>query len=159
MDELGPRRLVAAFASPIAEMLLRFGIELGFQCVLVEPDPTKLLGPPRPHGDIYVHDLGAAGLDANTDVVLTDHHRSEIGTMLKDALDADTRWIGIVGKPSVPGPHVEALRRLGVAEGQIKRVHRPVGLNIGSHTPADIAVAILAGLIADRNGRPGGFEF
>jgi xanthine/CO dehydrogenase XdhC/CoxF family maturation factor len=38
-------------------------------------------------------------------------------------------------------------------------VHRPIGLNIGSRTPAEIAVATLAGLIADRNGRPGGFEF
>jgi xanthine/CO dehydrogenase XdhC/CoxF family maturation factor len=38
-------------------------------------------------------------------------------------------------------------------------VHRPIGLNIGSHTPPEIAVATLAGLIADRNGRPGGFEF
>jgi xanthine/CO dehydrogenase XdhC/CoxF family maturation factor len=38
-------------------------------------------------------------------------------------------------------------------------VHRPIGLNIGSRTPAEIAVATLAGLIADRNHRPGGFDF
>jgi xanthine dehydrogenase accessory factor len=38
-------------------------------------------------------------------------------------------------------------------------VHRPVGLNIGSRTPAEIAIATLAGLIADRNGRAGGFHF
>jgi len=41
----------------------------------------------------------------------------------------------------------------------IARVHRPIGLNIGSRTPPEIAVATLAGLLADRNGRPGGFEF
>jgi xanthine dehydrogenase accessory factor len=46
-----------------------------------------------------------------------------------------------------------------VSEAEIARVHRPVGLNIGSRTPAEIAVATLAGLIADRNGRPGGFSF
>jgi xanthine dehydrogenase accessory factor len=46
-----------------------------------------------------------------------------------------------------------------VPEEEIGRVHRPVGLNIGSRTPAEIAVAVLAGLIADRNDRPGGFEF
>ena len=45
----------------------------------------------------------------------------------------------------------------GVADSEIARVHRPIGLNIGSRTPAEIAVATLAGLIADRNGRPGGF--
>ena len=41
----------------------------------------------------------------------------------------------------------------------IDRVHRPVGLNIGSRLPAEIAIATLAGLLADRNGRPGGFTF
>jgi xanthine/CO dehydrogenase XdhC/CoxF family maturation factor len=48
---------------------------------------------------------------------------------------------------------------LGVSKEEIARVHRPVGLNIGSRTPAEIAVSTLAGLIADRNGRQGGFEF
>ena len=51
------------------------------------------------------------------------------------------------------------LRELGVEEEDINRVHRPVGLNIGSRTPPEIAVATLAGLIADRNARPGGFTF
>jgi xanthine/CO dehydrogenase XdhC/CoxF family maturation factor len=153
------RRLVAVFESPVAEMLLRFGVELGFQSVLVEPDPTKLMGAPRPHGDLFVHDLAAAGLDDGTDVVLTDHHRPEIGDVLKEALASHTRWIGIVGSPKVEPPHVAALQRLGVGDDRIARVHRPIGLNIGSRTPAEIAVAILAGLIADRNDRPGGFEF
>ena len=63
------------------------------------------------------------------------------------------------GQPEAEGPHGAALRERGVPEDEIARVHRPVGLNIGSRTPAEIAVAVLAGLIADRNGRPGGFEF
>jgi xanthine/CO dehydrogenase XdhC/CoxF family maturation factor len=48
---------------------------------------------------------------------------------------------------------------VGVRDEEIARVHRPIGLNIGSRTPAEIAVATLAGLIADRNHRPGGFDF
>ncbi|MDQ3765717.1 MAG: XdhC family protein, partial [Actinomycetota bacterium] len=55
--------------------------------------------------------------------------------------------------------HVAALRDMGVADSEIARIHRPIGLNIGSRTPAEIAIATLAGLIADRNGKPGGFEF
>jgi xanthine/CO dehydrogenase XdhC/CoxF family maturation factor len=51
------------------------------------------------------------------------------------------------------------LRELGVPDDQIARVHRPIGLNIGARTPAEIAVATLAGLVADRNHRPGGFDF
>ena len=79
--------------------------------------------------------------------------------MLESALAARTRWIGILGNPRHEGPHVAALKERGVGDDQIARVHRPVGLNIGSRTPAEIAVATLAGLIADRNGKPGGFEF
>ncbi|GAA3345268.1 XdhC family protein [Amorphoplanes nipponensis] len=154
-----PRRLVAVFSSPVAEVLLRFGVELGFRSVLVEPDPTRLLGPPRPHGDTFVSDLAAARIDEHTDVVLTDHHRPEIGAVLKEVLAGRPRWVGIVGNPKHEGPHVAALKELGVGDEDIARVHRPVGLNIGSRAPAEIAVAILAGLLADRNDRPGGFEF
>ena len=154
-----PRRLIAVFESPVAEALLRLGIELGFRSVLVEPDPTKLLGPPKPHGDSFVSDLSAARIDDHTDVVVTDHHRPEIGALLKEALATDARWIGIMGNPHHEGPHIEALQALGVSDDDIARVHRPIGLNIGSKTPAEIAVATLAGLIADRNDRPGGFDF
>ncbi|WP_238547245.1 XdhC family protein [Actinoplanes friuliensis] len=143
----------------MSEVLLRLGVELGFQSVLVEPDPTKLLGPPRPHGDTFVSDLAAAGVDEHTDVVVTDHHRPEIGPLLKEALAAGPRWVGIMGNPHHEGPHLKALQDLGVPADEIARVHRPIGLNIGSRTPAEIAVSTLAGLLADRNGRPGGFDF
>ena len=154
-----PRKLVAVFASPTSEFLLRLAVDLGFHAVLVEPDPSAVPPATRPHGDQLVADLSAAGLDAHTDVVVTDHHRPEIGDVLKQALEADTRWIGIMGKPSIEGPHVAALKALGVPDDQIARVHRPIGLNIGSKTPPEIAVATLAGLLADRNNCPGGFDF
>jgi xanthine/CO dehydrogenase XdhC/CoxF family maturation factor len=156
---MSPRRLVAVFQSPVADVLLRFANELGFQTVLVEPDPGRLSPVPGTHGDRVVHDLGAAEPDEHTDVVLTDHHRAEIGDILQAALAGDARWIGIMGKPAIEGPHVAALNERGVPDAEIARVHRPIGLNIGSRTPAEIAVATLAGLIADRNGRPGGFDF
>jgi xanthine dehydrogenase accessory factor len=156
-ERVSPRKLIAVFQSPVADFMLRLGVELGFHSVLVEPDPSLLPQLPRTHGDQVVHDLSAAGLDANTDVVLTDHHRPEIGDILKAALAGETRWIGIMGKPSIEGPHVAALKALGVPDDEIARVHRPIGLDIGSKTPPEIAVATLAGLLADRNGRPGGF--
>jgi xanthine/CO dehydrogenase XdhC/CoxF family maturation factor len=95
----------------------------------------------------------------SVDVVVTDHHRPELGVMLRDALATQARWIGIMGNPRAPAPHVPALSALGVPDEQISAVHRPIGLNIGSRTPAEIAIATLAGLIASRNGRPGGFAF
>ena len=91
--------------------------------------------------------------------MVTDHHRPELGTVLRDLLAGKARWIGVMGNPRHPAPYIPALREMSVGEEDINRVHRPVGLNIGSRTPPEIAVATLAGLIADRNARPGGFTF
>jgi xanthine/CO dehydrogenase XdhC/CoxF family maturation factor len=106
-----------------------------------------------------VADMAAADCDTGTDVVATDHHREDLGRQLRAALAAPTRWIGVVGNPRHRGPHEEQLAVLGVDRAQIARVHRPIGLNIGSRTPPEIAVSTLAGLLADRAGQPGGFDF
>lgn len=149
------RTLVVVFASPVSGYLLRFAADTGFQPVLVEPDPGR-----RPDTPPTAVATAVSGLpDENTDVVVTDHHRPELGAVLAAALASPARWVGILGNPRHPAPHIQALTELGVPEGEIARVHRPVGLNIGSHSPAEIALATLAGLIADRNGRPGGFSF
>jgi len=157
--ENAPRTLITVFESPVAEFLMRFGLDLGYRTVLVEPDPVKLAGTPRAHGDAVVTSLDAATPDGNADVVVTDHDRAELGPVLRDALERPSRWIGVMGSPRHTGPHVKALRDLGVPDAEIERVHRPIGLNIGSRTPAEIAIATLAGLLADRNGRPGGFTW
>ena len=95
--------------------------------------------------------------DPQADVVVCDHHRAELGPLLRDALAVRTRWIGLMGNPRHEGPHVAALADLGVPPAEVARVHRPIGLDIGSRAPAEIAVSTLAGLLADRNGRAGGF--
>lgn len=147
------RLLVAVFASPVSAYLLRYAEDAGFRTVLLEPDPAR-----RPDDAVG----GFAELDgdaelAAADVVVTDHHRDELGPVLRDALARPLRWVGVMGNPRHEGPHVAALRALGVADDDIARVHRPIGLDIGSRAPAEIAVSTLAGLLADRNGRSGGF--
>jgi xanthine/CO dehydrogenase XdhC/CoxF family maturation factor len=151
------RTLVAVFASPVAEYLLRYGADLGFRGILLEPDAERAGTARVPGAEI---ELGPpAALDTSANVVVTDHHRPELGVTLRDLLGSKARWIGVMGNPRHPAPHIAALTQLGVAAEDIARVHRPVGLNIGSRTPPEIAIATLAGLVADRNGRPGGFEF
>jgi xanthine/CO dehydrogenase XdhC/CoxF family maturation factor len=148
------KTLVAVFASPVAELLLRYAEDAGYRPVLVEPERARVTA--DVHAEILTH---VPALDDDTDVVVTDHHRQELGPLLAEALKQPARWIGVMGNPRHPGPHVAALQDLGVAEADIARVHRPIGLNIGSRTPPEIAIATLAGLIADRNGKPGGFHF
>jgi xanthine dehydrogenase accessory factor len=149
--------LVAVFATPVAKYLLRYGADAGYRPVLIEPDAERAKQTAA-DGFELAERLDGFPVD-RTDLVVTDHHRSELGVQLRDALAAGTRWVGIMGNPRHEAPHVAALADLGVPASEISKVHRPIGLNIGSHTPAEIAIATLAGLIADRNGKPGGFAF
>jgi len=147
---------VAVFASPVSGYLLRYAADAGFRSVLVEPDAGRAEAARMAGFPVFTampEDLDDA------DVVVTDHHRDELGTALRDALATKARWVGIMGNPRHVGPHVAALTELGVGEADIARVHRPIGLNIGSRIPAEIAISTLAGLLADRNSRPGGFAF
>lgn len=147
----GGRRLVAVFASPVAMELAHIGAHVGYDVVVLEPDPDHSPGGPR-----RVADVPAAGIDAGTDVVVTDHDRPELGDVLAHVLAGPARWVGVMGSPRHSAPHVQALRDRGVPEQDVARVHRPIGLDIGSRSPAEIAVATVAGLLADRNGRSGG---
>jgi xanthine dehydrogenase accessory factor len=151
--------IVAVFDSPVAGHLLHFARDCGFGTVLFEPRGAEAATHGKPYADQLLTSLDGLGLDDTADVVVTDHDRPELGEVLQQALGATPRWIGVMGSPRHPAPHLPALRDLGVPEHTISRVHRPIGLNIGSRSPAEIALATLAGLIADRRGRPGGFDF
>lgn len=132
------RALVLVFDSPVARECAVLAEQLGWPVRVVDS----------------VAGLGTLGADC--DVVVCDHDREELGDVLAAVLAQPTRWIGVMGSLRHTAPHVEALRARGVAEDEIARVHRPIGLDIGSHTPVEIAISTVAGLLADRNGRSGG---
>src|SRR6202049_4203142 len=120
------RTLVAVFASPVAEYLLRYAGDAVCRPVLVEPDPQRAAAA----GGLGVTVASSADgyLDDTSDVVLTDHHRPELGLVLRDALASKARWVGIMGNPRHPAPHIPALTELGVPEADIDRVHRAIVL-------------------------------
>ena len=145
----GDRRLVAVFASPVAMQLVHLAAHVGFDCRVLDPAHDL-------DGATTVRSATDAGIDEHTDVVVTDHDRPELGDVLADVLSTPARWVGVMGSPRHTAPHVAALRERGLPEAQIARVHRPIGLDIGSRSPAEIAVSTVAGLLADRAGRSGG---
>jgi xanthine dehydrogenase accessory factor len=152
------RVLVAVFSSPVAAYLLRYGADAGFRTVLVEPAPEQASA--QVSADVSTKGFAEIAdelADGSADVVVTDHHRDELGEVLRDALASPARWVGVMGNPRHEGPHVAALAALGVPPEEVARVHRPIGLDIGSRTPPEIAISTVAGLLADRNGRSGGF--
>lgn len=150
------RHLVVVYATALGSFLGHWGRELGFRITLVEPDSSIVTRAHRAGADAVVHDPGSVALDATADVVVTDHHRGDLGETMAPLVRARPHSIGIIGSPRHEGPHVAALRALGLDESLIASVRRPIGLDIGSKAPAEIALSILGGLIAEHNGRQGG---
>lgn len=158
-DAAAAGTLMVVFASPLAALLLAWGRELGWSTVLVDPrvgddgasdelDPADLR-----EVDGMVVASSTAGADATTDIVVTDHHRDELVDLLDTALDTPARFIGLMGSPRHAGPHVDPLRERGRDDADLDRIVRPIGIDIGSKTPAEIAVSTLADLVARRHGR------
>jgi len=145
----GERRLVAVFASPVALQLVHLAAHVGFDCLVLDPERDL-------EGADTVRTVEQAGIDARIDIVVTDHDRPELGDLLAAVLRTPARWIGVMGSPRHSAPHVTALEQRGLPRDEIARVHRPIGLDIGSRSPAEIAVSTVAGLLADRAGRSGG---
>ena len=146
------RRLVLVFASPVADEMAVLAGRLGWPVTVVDPAGTG-----RGDGESpVVASVAAARLDAGCDVVVCDHDRPELGDVLAEVLAGPTRWVGVMGSRRHTAPHVAALRERGVPDDAVARVHRPIGLDIGSRTPPEIALATVAGLLADRTGSPGG---
>ena len=151
-EERRPGTLVAVYSSPLSNLLLSWGRDLGYRrLVLVEP--TADAGHAGTHADEVVDSVATAGVDDDTDVVVTDHHRGDIVELTDQMLATPARYLGLMGSARHTGPHVEGLRERGRSDEEIARIERPIGLDIGSKTPPEIALSVLAGIVADRQGR------
>jgi xanthine dehydrogenase accessory factor len=71
---------------------------------------------------------------------------------LMEALKTDAFYVGAVGSRKTSDDRRKRLMEFDVTPAQVARLHGPVGLAIGSRTPPEIAIAILAELVAARNG-------
>jgi xanthine dehydrogenase accessory factor len=137
----GAPTLLVFATTPIARELVRMAPEVGFRTVLA--DSVKELPPILP-SDLYV--------------VHTNHDAEDLVEALQAVLPRNPRFIGLVGSRRHTGHHLEVLRAKGVPEAVIDRIQSPVGLDIGARTPAEIALSILAGLVAVKRGGQGGWK-
>jgi len=88
-------------------------------------------------------------------VVVTSHHDEVDGPAIRAALAAGTSYVGAMGSRRTQARRREWLLANNVAEADQAAVHAPVGLDIGADEPGEIAVSILAEMIAVRRGRAG----
>ncbi len=92
---------------------------------------------------------GAGPADA---IIILSHDREVDIPLLSAALDSPIGYIGAMGSRGTQSARRNRLGADGYSEGQLRRVHGPVGLDLGSRTPAETAVAIAAEFLANRAG-------
>jgi xanthine dehydrogenase accessory factor len=150
--------LVIFGATPVAKALLRSAPEVGFRAILVETRPDRLSGSDWPPTINSLSELAPA-LGADVYAVHTDHDADDLVQALETLLPRNPRFIGLVGSRRHTGHHLEALRAKGVPPEVIGRIQSPVGLDLGALVTAqEIALSILAGLVAIRRGGEGGWK-
>ena len=90
--------------------------------------------------------------DPHSAVVALSHDPKLDDMLLLEALKSDAFYIGALGSSRSQIKRRERLALFDLSEAQIARLHGPVGLNIGSRLPAEIAVSVLAEITAVKNG-------
>jgi xanthine dehydrogenase accessory factor len=148
---LGPRyRMLLIGAGALSETLSRLASAMDYQVLINDPRAEVLA---RWEGEA-VERIGGMPDDAvrahatdRNSIVLTLTHDPRIDDMaLMEALEHELYYVGALGSVRTTEKRLERLRALGLGEQQIARLHAPVGLPIGSKTPMEIAIAILAEL-------------
>lgn len=150
--------LLIVGASPIAVALCAMAVQAGFRVALVDPRRDFARAELFPAAERVVHawpeeGLGEAGLDAHSFVAVVAHDEKLDVPALRAALRAKSRYIGLLGSRHTREVRYEALQAEGFAPEAVGRIHGPIGLKgLGGIEPAEIAVSILAELIAVRRG-------
>jgi xanthine dehydrogenase accessory factor len=143
-----PLRMVVVGGVHIAQHLIPMARGCGYDVVLVDPRPA--FGSPARFPDTVIANdwpdaaLEAAGLDARTSVVTLTHDPKLDDPAIMTALRSDVVYIGCLGSKRTHAKRVERLNGAGFMDSDIKRIHAPVGLDLGGRSPAEIAVSIMA---------------
>jgi xanthine dehydrogenase accessory factor len=138
-----------------AAALARVGRLLGYH-VTVSDARARFVTPERiPDADELVvgwpdEVLRDAPVDERTAICVLTHDRKLDVPALKAALASPAGYIGAMGSRRTTEARAEALRDEGVGEEELARIRAPIGLDIGSRTPAEVAVAIAAEIVSVR---------
>ncbi len=89
----------------------------------------------------------------STSIAVLTHDPKFDEPSLKIALASQAGYVGAIGSRKTSIERAERLRKQGLTEEQIKNIHGPIGINIGATTPEEIALAIMAEVVAFRHGK------
>jgi xanthine dehydrogenase accessory factor len=153
----GPRwRMLVIGASEIAHYLAEVAATVDYQVFVCDPREEYRTAW-RARGATWIDgmpdDAVLAFRPDGHSVILTVSHDPKLDDMaLLEALKSDAFYVGAVGSGKTSAERRARLATFDLTAAQVARLRGPVGLKIGSRTPPEIALAILADLVASRNG-------
>jgi xanthine dehydrogenase accessory factor len=153
----GPRwRLLLIGAGQLSRYVAEMARLLDFEVLICDPRQEFVHGWEEQHGRFVPGMPDEAVLNIQTDertaiVALTHDPRLDDMALLT-ALNSRAFYIGALGSRANSRKRRENLAVLGLGAEAIARLHGPIGLHIGSHTPAEIALSLMAHIVAIKNG-------
>jgi len=152
-----PRRLMAIGADPIALAVVKLAVDMGFETLLVRPRGPEAC--PLPGVQYLRSDVRTAieqwRPDPWTAIAVLGHDIELEQTALESALATSAGYVGVLGSRRRIPERNARLQAGGVNGAEIERVHAPIGLPIGGKSPWEIAVAVLAEIVAELDaGKP-----
>ncbi|HEX6706853.1 MAG TPA: XdhC family protein [Albitalea sp.] len=153
----GPRwRLLIIGAGQLSRVLAEMALALDFEVTCCDPREEYHLTwdvPGTSFSKSMPDDVvGEMQLDPHSAVVAVTHDPKLDDMVLLEALKSPAFYVGALGSRGNTAKRKERLAMFDLTPQEIGRLHGPIGLDLGGKTPAEIAVAILAEVIAVRNG-------
>lgn len=154
----GPRwRMFVIGAGQLSLYVANFAVASDFDVIVIDPreeyaEGLDLKGVQFIKGmpDDVMQELG---IDSHTAIVALTHDPKIDDLALIDALQSEAFYIGALGSLTNTLVRKERLREFNVSAEQLERLHGPVGLAIGALTPPEIAVSVMAEIIAVKYGK------
>jgi xanthine dehydrogenase accessory factor len=152
-------RMLLIGAGQIAQSLSELAQAMDYEVLVSDPRQNMLdqwMGPELELLQGMPDDIIRERASDRHSVIITLTHDPRIDDMaLMEALCTDAWYVGALGSPKTTQKRLERLAQLDISPEQLARLHGPVGLTIGSKTPLEISVAIMAELIQLRRTLPG----
>ncbi len=153
-----PPTLVIVGAGHIAIPLTTFAKTLNYRVVVIDARSAFATRERFPHADVLIVEwpdevLEKMDLYPSTAVAVLTHDPKFDEPTLKMVLSRNVGYVGAVGSRKTKEERDERLRKQGLTEEQIRRIHGPIGLNIGAESPEEMALAIMAEIVATRHGK------
>jgi len=151
-------KLIIAGGGNVPWHIYRFAKALGYSITIIDNRAEMLTKERYPEaqnlllGDIP-QVLSSLDITKDTSIVIATHHHEFDKPALKAIIESPARYIGVLGNIRREAAYIESLKSLNISEELIKKIHSPIGLDLGGRKTAEIALSVVSEIQAVKNGR------